>query len=241
MSTLLGFYSPNEGVSVEEAFQSHIQSHSLTMAKGARGVTIPGLHQYLVGRVTKLDKGTQVFSNYFRMTWDDEALAQKYIQAARENKALPGLDVLNKFKLGHLYLVDETCIFENGPTANTKAVAIRFNVFSPKEGLSPEALYRFHVDDHAPEVMDTIRRVAMPGLKRYVIGRVIDVAMGEPLFTNLVKMWWDDLEAMNRYLAEIWTVKKPPGTTKKGEMGPKVNWLMNSFIDEEVIYEKKCS
>ena len=118
-------------------------------------------------------------------------------------------------------------------------MCIRLGFYSPKEGISVEEMFNYHVQVHAPEIMQVVSRVATPGLKKYLVGRITRVADGKAPFSNYVKMWWDDEEAMNRYL-EVLRVAKLPGQ-KPIEKGfyDRANWGFTAFVEEAVIFEKK--
>jgi len=208
----------------------------------AREVAIPGLNKYIVGRVTKVAKGSPIFNNYVHMTWDNEAAMNRYLKALEERMPFPGDTFMGKVNWDCTCFVEEKVIFENSATLDKKAVATRLAVYTPSEGISSEDIYKFHIDVHAPHIMDIVAKVATPGLKKYVIGRVTDVAVGSQLFTNYVKMWWDDEGALNRYLEALTTAKLPDGTFQsgpQGELGKQTTWHLTAFVDEDVTFEKK--
>jgi len=238
MSIVLGVYVPKKGGSVEQAFQSHMKGWQDENIKASAS----GLSRIIIGRVTKLDQGSALFTNYGHMTWNDRASMDAYLEAIAGGQMPPDAAFTDGIDRRGLFLVEEELIFENKDTALQKAQAIRFNVYSPKEGADPEDIFKFHVDVHAPHIMDTVAKVATPGLKRYVIGWVSAVSAGKPLFRNYVKMWWDDVTAMHRYLAELKVVKLPDGSPQsgpQGELGKQVVWHMNAFVDERVIFQSK--
>jgi uncharacterized protein (TIGR02118 family) len=74
----------------------------------------------------------------------------------------------------------------------------RINVFPLAEGSDPEKVWKYWVDKHAEGIK------LIPGVKRYVINRVIQKVPGpdgaEPLlnYWGLVEIWFEDMDAYNK-------------------------------------------
>ena len=113
-------------------------------------------------------------------------------------------------------------------------MCIRFGVYWPKGNIYIEDAFKVHVQEHAPRIMKLISKVATPGLQKYINGQVTKLSVGRPLFTNYVQMWWDDEEAMKRYL-EAHQVPE----LQADDFANMVEWAFTAFVEEEVIFEKK--
>ena len=137
-------------------------------------------------------------------------------------------------------------------------MCIRFGFYTPKEGISVEEMFNYHTQVHAVEIMKVVSQVATPGLIKYAVGRVTNEAVGKPLYTNYVKMWWENEGAMNRYL-EVLRIAKLPGAESSEEgvrarkdwgftafkeateegFFTRADWGFTAFVEDEVIFEKK--
>ena len=51
--------------------------------------------------------------------------------------------------------------------------------------------YKYHIKVHARDVANA----AGPGLKKYVIKRVVGIVKGNPKHFGMVEMWWDSKES----------------------------------------------
>lgn len=241
MLSLLGLYSQKDLPTAEKNYQSQIKKHSELTTKDAHDAIGLGPNKHFIGRVTEIAKGMPVFTNYSHMFWNEEAEMNNYVTKIKEGGMLPGIDFMDNVRWDALCIVEEKLIYENTATASEREKAIRFNVYSPDGDSSPEDIYNFHIDVHAPHIMDTVAKVATPGLKKYVIGWISEVVTGKALFKNYVKMWWDDEGAMNRYLQELKSIKLPDGTPQsgpQGELGKQVTWNMISFVKERLITDR---
>jgi hypothetical protein len=77
--------------------------------------------------------------------------------------------------------------------------------FSLREGTDPAKFWKYHTEVYAVEFIN----VAGPGLKKYVINRVINMLDGNPGFVGLIEMWWENKEILknnnpDKLLLEKW-------------------------------------
>ena len=240
MCIRLAYFSPKEETKVEDIFKFHVDVHAPHIMQTVSEVASSGLQKYLIGRITSESIGKSSFSNYVQMWWNDEAAMNRYLEELK-NRKLPDGN-FQSGPQGELGLqvnwhctafVEEEVIFENKLTRDT--AAIRLGVYKPKEGISIDEAFKSHIQTHSPAIMKLISEVATPGLNRYVVGKVTEVAKGEPLFTNYVKMWWEDIDSMNRYLQALEARWPLPGD----DFSTKVDWGFTAFVNDEVVFQKE--
>ena len=70
----------------------------------------------------------------------------------------------------------------------------RVFVFSLPEGTNPDEFWKFWTDVHAAQYKK------VPGLRKYTINRVSQVAKGDAKFWGLAETWWDSIDAHDNSL-----------------------------------------
>jgi uncharacterized protein (TIGR02118 family) len=108
----------------------------------------------------------------------------------------------------------------------------RINVFPLAKGRDPEKVWEYWVKVHSQKV----RR--MPGLKKLVINRVIEIIPGpggvkrDTNFWGLVEMWFDNLEDYNK------AVESPEYLHKNDQFAEMVGEPPRlAFVEEKVVVE----
>lgn len=101
----------------------------------------------------------------------------------------------------------------------------RVSMFSLAEGKDTDNVWKYWVETHAPNIK------TIPGLKKYVISRVIKSIPGpdgtekKPSYWGMVEMWFDTMEAHNA------AFKMPP----KDEFGTMVCNPQAAFVEEYIV------
>ena len=66
-------------------------------------------------------------------------------------------------------------------------------IFSLPPGTNPDELYSYWIETHATNI-----KRHLPGIRKYVIDRVIGAPEGEPQFFGMAQLWFDDVEAIEK-------------------------------------------
>ena len=85
----------------------------------------------------------------------------------------------------------------------------RVGCYSLKEGTDKEAFWKYHTQEHAAH----IKELGGPGLKKYVINRVLKTAYGEQPFFTLTEQVFENEELQSKYVEAMKTTKLPSGKT----------------------------
>ncbi len=108
----------------------------------------------------------------------------------------------------------------------------RINVFPLAEGADPEKIWDYWVNVHSEYVK------TMPGLKKFVINRVIEIIPGpggvkrDPKFWGLVELWFDSMEDYEK------ATKSPEYMHKDDRFAEMVGEPTSlAFVEEKVIKE----
>jgi uncharacterized protein (TIGR02118 family) len=105
----------------------------------------------------------------------------------------------------------------------------RINAFPLAPGRDPEKVWKYWVEIHCQHVKK------IPGLKKYVINRVIELVPGpggvkrDPQFWGLVELWFDTLEDYERAINSPEYLTKDEFASMVGEP-PRI-----AFVEEKVI------
>jgi hypothetical protein len=104
-------------------------------------------------------------------------------------------------------------------------------VYSLPDGTDPDEFWKYHTGVHAADV----RKAAGPGLKKFVINRVVQVKRGEPTFWGVIEMWWENEEAMEGYAKRAAAVITATGKTPIEDFRARVTGTFSAVVEEKEI------
>jgi len=236
----LGTCFPKDGIDPDEFWDYHTLIHAPDTVR----VSAPGFNRYVMSRVTKVMSGYPRFYDLTEIWYEDEETMDKCHEAWKSIAAPAGKAIHDDFNSWVVencsFIVEQIIAKDNSPKniadMQTNKLIKRAATCSPKEGIDPDEFWKYHTEVHAPDIL----KASGPGLKKYVISRVTKVVEGQEnqRFYDLVELWWDSEESMNKDY-EVWkNTRLPNGKTIFDDFD---DWIANasSFMMEEFI-AKEC-
>ena len=238
MCTRMGFYSPKDGTSIEEAFLAHVDIHSPIIMGIVQEVATPGLKKYVVGGLSERSVEVPPFTGYVHMIWDDENAMNRYLDTLDSRRPLAGDTFITRVKWHSTAFLEERVVLKKEPAGDTRATSWSF--YRPRDGITIQEAFDTDASVHSKNMLKAMGELAIPGLVEYIVGKVASIAEGEPSedklwFTNYHKMIWEDADAMNRYLGACRTNQFPDGTSWKKD---DVIWDYAASFDERVVFPR---
>ena len=103
--------------------------------------------------------------------------------------------------------------------------------FTLPEGTDPDEFWKYHTEVHARDV----RKAAGPGLKKYVLNRVVEVVRGKPTFWGCIEMWWESKEERDKYPERAAKVKTTTGKSPPQDFAARVISGFGAHVEEKEI------
>lgn len=236
MYSRLSAYWPTQYHSVEDTFKVHYQVHGPTIMNMVNRVIPGGVQKYVVGRVTEVHKGMPLFTNTVQLWWETEEAMRRYGETLKGEKVY-GADEFDAMTVwGMTAYVDEKIVYEKSDSSVSEEEApSRLSVYWSKHLAEVVDVFNYHANVHAPKIMEIVDKACPGAVKKYLIGRVTEVARLRPLFTNYCQLWWESKEAERAYTEAL----KNHGKIEGDELDAMTIWGFTAFVEEKIIYEKK--
>jgi len=106
------------------------------------------------------------------------------------------------------------------------------SIFKRKPGLTPEEFLQYWKDEHAPLAARVI-----PGLRKYVQNHRLKISGFEFEIDGIAEIWWDNLEALQSYLAWRQTEEAKVLIEDENKFIDKSSW-QRFFAVEYVVVEQ---
>lgn len=104
----------------------------------------------------------------------------------------------------------------------------RIITYSLPKGTDPDEFWKFHTGVHASD----FKKIAGPGLKKYVINRVREVKTGEKMFFGLIELWYETEQAMMEAMNRAETIKTMGGNAIAEDFWSRITGGFAALVEE---------
>ncbi len=226
-------YSLLPGTDPEEFWQYHTEVHSADFKRAAG----TGQHKYVINRVKKVRRGEPNFFGLVQHWFVSEEAMEEALRNSRNTRLPSGKTMSEDFRSrvtgGFIVIMEEKEIAlpRTAPAPRRGRLVKTLALNSLLDKINPDEFWRYHIEVHAPD----FRKIAGPGLRKYVISRVIKVVSGEPKFWETVEQWWDSEEAFHTAMEKCRTTKLANGKTLFDDFDEQVTVNLAAFVEEKEI------
>jgi uncharacterized protein (TIGR02118 family) len=168
--------------------------------KGKHFSTSPGLRRYAINRLLEPHRGVPPFWGMSEMYFDDmESFNRRHSVQGKGDTEEDRKQMADMSINQAGFFVDEKVIVGNSGLVKPGIIAPEFAkvmklvfTYKLKEGEDPEEFWKWYLAVKAPHY------AATPGLRRYVLNRVIQTSRGNPPFWGYTEIYYNDYETWNR-------------------------------------------